>query len=186
LRRFRALAALVCAAGIATSCSSGTATARLSKDNQNPSPPSVTSPTGEALHNAITTPYDKLQADGSVTLASYLGRPMVVNFFAEWCTPCAAEMPDFETVHQQLGDKVAFVGISADDRRKDAEDIVARTKVTYDLGFDPDQKVLRAFGGLGLPTTVLIRADGTVAETRTGAISIGDLRSKIEKQLGVG
>jgi thiol-disulfide isomerase/thioredoxin len=147
--------------------------------------PPVTSPTGKALDAALTTTYDKLQADGSDTLASYLGRPVVVNFFASWCTPCLAEMPDFEKVHQELGDKVAFVGISTDDRRSEAESIVGKTNVSYDLGFDPDQRVLRAFGGLVMPTTVLLNADGTVAETRSSAISIGDLRAKIDNHFGV-
>jgi thiol-disulfide isomerase/thioredoxin len=186
VRRLRALVVLLCAASVVAACSGGgTPEARLSKDNDPASPPSITAATGQALHAAVTTPYEKLHADGSDTLASYLGRPVVVNFFASWCNPCVTEMPDFQKVHEQLGDKVVFVGISADDRRKDAEDIVAKTKVSYDLGFDPDQRVLRAFGGLGLPTTVLIRADGTVAETRSGAISSGDLRAKIQKHFGV-
>ena len=54
-----------------------------------------------------------LLAGGSSSLAALHGTPVVVNFFASWCVPCVKEMPALESVHQELGGKVAFVGICA-------------------------------------------------------------------------
>jgi cytochrome c biogenesis protein CcmG/thiol:disulfide interchange protein DsbE len=125
--------------------------------------------------------------DGADTsLQAYAGTPVVLNFFQSYCAPCVTEMPDFEEVHQDLGDEVTFVGIAVQDRLEDAQEIVDRTGVTYELGRDPDGSLLQAAGGLVLPTTVLIRSDGTVVEVRSGAVSKGTLRDLIRDKLGVG
>ena len=55
------------------------------------------------------------------TFADYRGTPLVVNFFASWCTPCVREMPDLQQVHSELGSKVAFLGINNQDRAADGQ-----------------------------------------------------------------
>jgi cytochrome c biogenesis protein CcmG, thiol:disulfide interchange protein DsbE len=105
-----------------------------------------------------------------VRLADLRGRPAVVNFWASWCPFCVAEMPAFERVHQRLGERVAFVGIDQRDQRGPALALARRTGVSYRLAFDPAGRSFDAFGGLGMPTTVLLRADGTVAEIVTGQL----------------
>jgi thiol-disulfide isomerase/thioredoxin len=111
------------------------------------------------------------------------GRPAVVNFFASWCAPCVQEMPDFEDVHREYGDVVAFVGLAERESAEDSLEIVASTGVTYDIGRDPGGDVLAAFQGLAMPTTVFIAADGTITSLHSGALSAGDLRRTVEAQL---
>jgi hypothetical protein len=97
-------------------------------------------------------------------------------------------MPDFEAIHQQLGDRVTFVGMNyggGGETLGGAKDIVARTKITYDVGRDVDGALLKAVGGVTMPTTVFVRADGTIAKVRSGAVSKSDLRDLIRSQLGV-
>jgi cytochrome c biogenesis protein CcmG, thiol:disulfide interchange protein DsbE len=137
-----------------------------------------------SVRAAVSTPYETFAGD-TTTLAAYAGRPVIVNFFASWCTPCVAEMPDFESVHQQFGDKVAFVGLNVDDRKQDAADLVARTKVSYDVGRDAGTKIFQKLGGRDMPTTVFLRADGTMADAHNGAIRRHDLVDKIRSELGV-
>lgn len=77
--------------------------------------------------------------DGStVSLQDYAGTPMVVNFWASWCPPCIAEMPDLEAIHQSAGDRLAFVGVNTQDTPEEAAEMVDQTGVTYDLVRDPD------------------------------------------------
>lgn len=118
--------------------------------------------------------------DGTtVDFAAYRGRPLVINFFARSCTACVAEMPDFEAVSQELGDSVAFVGISTDPRLEDAERLVEQTGVTYDLGWDPAGELIVAFGGYAMPTTVMVDADGVIQNVQSRALSRSALRSLI-------
>jgi cytochrome c biogenesis protein CcmG, thiol:disulfide interchange protein DsbE len=123
---------------------------------------------------------------GRVRLADLRGRPAVVNFWASWCPPCVAEMPDFERVHRRLGGRVGFVGINQRDQSQAAEELARTTGVTYPLAIDPAGRSFDAFGGLGMPTTVLIATDGTVAEVFAGQLDEALLGERIRRVLGVG
>ena len=139
----------------------------------------------EALLGApLAVSYETFDGDPANT-GSYVGQPLVVNFFAAWCAPCVAEMPDFEDVYQQVGDQVAFLGISTDHRPEDGLDLVERTGITYDLGRDPDGDTFGAFGALAMPTTAFVDAAGTVVEVHSGALTAGQLRDRIDRHFGV-
>jgi len=120
---------------------------------------------------------------GTSDLTTYEGTPLVVNFFASWCVPCITEMPAFQQVHQQYGDEVAFVGLAVRDTLEEGQGIVDETGVTYDLGRDPRGDILTALGGLNLPTTVLVAADGTVTSVNTGELTVDELTQQIDQQL---
>jgi cytochrome c biogenesis protein CcmG, thiol:disulfide interchange protein DsbE len=122
---------------------------------------------------------------GRVRLADLRGRPVVLNFWASWCPPCLAEMPEFERVHRRLGDRVAFLGVNQRDQPQAAEQLARSTGVTYPLAVDPAGRAFDAFGGLGMPTTVLIGADGTVADIFAGQLDERLLGERIRSALGV-
>jgi peroxiredoxin len=122
---------------------------------------------------------------GQVRLADLQGRRVVLNFWASWCPPCAAEMPEFERVHRRLGDRVAFLGVNQRDQAQAAEQLARRSGVTYPLAVDTTGRAFDAFGGLGMPTTVLIRADGTVADIVAGQLDEPLLAERIRSALGV-
>lgn len=135
----------------------------------------------DTLDNALlTTPYELLEG-GNSSLGTHVGKPMLVNFFASWCAPCVAEMPDLEALHQEYGDRVVFIGLDTQETAEAGRKIVQKTGVTYEIGRDPDGAMFTAFGGLGMPTTVLIRPDRTIAERHSGALSADRLRSMIDK-----
>lgn len=120
-----------------------------------------------------------------VTLASLRGTPVVLNFFASFCTPCITEMPALESVHQQLGSKVLFVGLAVSDRKEDAQKLVRRTGVTYRTAQDKDGSVLSTLEGTVLPTTVLIDADGNIVASHPGEITADELLALVHDKLGV-
>ena len=117
------------------------------------------------------------------SVADYAGTPMVVNFFASWCVPCVREMPAFEQVHQDVGDQVAFLGVNVQDSVTEGRDLVDETGITYDVGRDPDGSLLAAFGGVAMPTTVLVDADGTIVRVLSGATDAEELRAAIDEDL---
>jgi cytochrome c biogenesis protein CcmG/thiol:disulfide interchange protein DsbE len=119
------------------------------------------------------------------SLSEYRGTPVVINFWASWCPSCVAEMPDFEKVHKDLRGEVAFIGIDQRDDRNAAEALAQQTGVTYRLAEDPDGRVFDAFGGVGMPTTAFIDADGNVVDVVTGQLTEELLREHINHSFGV-
>lgn len=131
---------------------------------------------------AISLP-DLRDPAARVELASLRGKPVVVNFWASWCVPCRKELPDFEAAHQRFGDRVAFLGVNHQDGRTPARDLLRETGVTYPSGADADGKTATDYGLRGLPSTVLISADGQIVASRTGQLSRSELDDMIEERL---
>jgi len=120
-----------------------------------------------------------------VTLAQFAGTPIVLNFWSSWCPFCIAEMPDFETVSRAAGDRVEFIGVNLQDDQGLANQLRKETGITYRVTRDPRGVVYDAFGGIGMPTTVFIDADGRVREVVTGQMSEAQLRGKIAEHFTI-
>lgn len=116
------------------------------------------------------------------TLDRYRGQPLVVNFFASWCGPCAREMPDFARVHRDLGGEVTFVGVNLQDNPQAALSLVERSGVGYDLGRD-DGTLFAALGGVAMPTTAFITAEGEVVDVHGGELSGRALEATVRRLL---
>lgn len=123
--------------------------------------------------------------DGAHPLADELDGPAVVNFFASWCAPCVAEMPAFESVHEDLGEAVDFFGIAVSDRTADATRIVEQTAITYPWARDERGDVANAARVRNMPATMFVDAGGEVVSVHSGALDAGELRDLIEEHLGV-
>jgi cytochrome c biogenesis protein CcmG/thiol:disulfide interchange protein DsbE len=144
--------------------------------------PSGVSRTGGGAAAAIELP--RLNGEGSVSLAAFLGRPVVVNFFASWCVPCRNEMRAFEAVSRELKDRVAFVGVNHLDDRQGALRMVAETGVRYPTGYDPEGRIAASYGLFGMPTTLFVAPDGRLLETYTGELSRDQLKKSISRLFG--
>jgi thiol-disulfide isomerase/thioredoxin len=108
-----------------------------------------------------------------VHLADYQGRPILVNFWATWCTPCRHEIPMFvELVEKYKAQKFTVLGISVDDKPEDLRPFAAEFKMNYPvlvgLGHDDIQE---HYGAGALPVSWFIRADGTVDYKHMGTQS---------------
>lgn len=124
--------------------------------------------------------------DGSpASLDDYDG-PIVVNFWASWCPACVVELPDFQAVSEQLGDSVTFIGVNVlPDDRAAAEALIAETGVGYQLAEDEGGALYAEFGGIAMPTTVFIGADGEVVNVHSGTLFEDDLRERISELFGI-
>lgn len=136
--------------------------------------------TGEPLDIAVTWP------DGEeLALADSIDGPTVVNFFASWCPPCIAEMPDFESVSQEVAGDVEFIGVAVQDRTADATRIIEQTGVTYRWARDGRGDVANAARITQMPATLFVDADGEVVSVHSGALDTDQLRDLLESELGV-
>lgn len=109
------------------------------------------------------------------------GTPVVLNFWSSTCIPCLKEMPAIEEVHTELGGDVTVVGVDVTDTEDAGNEMVARTGVTYRNARDPRSEIFSVFGGIALPRTVLIDADGTVVATHSGELDADELRGLLDE-----
>ncbi len=123
--------------------------------------------------------------DGATTtLNDYVGKPLVVNFWASWCPSCIAEMSRaFKPVQEQLGDTVTFVGVNIQDSRDKAVELLAETGVQWVSVENEDGSLWAELGGLAMPFTVFISADGEIADKHNGPLNESLLMDRIEEKL---
>ncbi len=123
--------------------------------------------------------------DGTTTELTTGGAPLVINFWASYCGPCVAEMPAIEQVYQANRDRVGVLGLQVQEAAELGVPLAERTGVTYPLGRDPKGELVRTLGGMNLPTTVFVAADGTITEVHAGAVTAEELQALIDEHLPV-
>ena len=99
----------------------------------------------------------------TVKLSDYRGKPVVLNFWASWCTPCRKEFPLLrKTLAAHHGDFV-LVGVNTNDPvESDGRSFAEQEKVPWPNGFDPGAVVARGYGVDPLPQTFFIDRDGKI------------------------
>jgi thiol-disulfide isomerase/thioredoxin len=123
-----------------------------------------------------------------VKLASFKGKPIVVNFWATWCGPCRAEIPslvELNTEYGAQGKDVVILGISVDDPIEKLKPYATQMKMNYPVlvGNGRDD-VQDAFGPLwGIPVTVFIDREGRIAKKHSGIASKEQFEQEIKALL---
>jgi cytochrome c biogenesis protein CcmG/thiol:disulfide interchange protein DsbE len=105
-----------------------------------------------------------------VTLESFKGKVVLLNFWATWCGPCKAEIPGFVELQSKYPDDLVVVGFSVDDPADKARAFAEEYKINYPilLGLGRDE-VQDAYGPIwGIPTSFLIGRDGRVCKKHMG------------------
>lgn len=121
---------------------------------------------------------------GSTTLAAYAGTPTVVNFFASYCSPCRAEMPDLEAASKEYADEIDIVGVSRDLDESSWTAMVEETGVTFPTVFEGAAgQLFEAIDGRFMPTTIFLDADGQLVHTVAGLQTEDSLRDLINSEL---
>jgi peroxiredoxin len=98
-------------------------------------------------------------------LADFRGKYVPLDFWASWCAPCVAEMPNLQAIQDQFANDPRFVvvGLNVDDEPGPATQLVKALKLSWRQGFvGPDSSVVSAYGATAIPATFLIGPDGKV------------------------
>lgn len=120
------------------------------------------------------------------TMQRYLGKPLLVNFWATWCPPCVKEMPDLDALSKAYPD-IHFLGIAVDTSRN-VNKFLLTTPVSYDLLVAGHRGVqlMRGLGNSkgGLPFTLLFDAEGVVQHQVLGQIEKAALAAVLAGHVG--
>ena len=116
----------------------------------------------------------------TVSLASYAGRPVIVNFFASWCEPCQRETPMLARFYASERGRVVILGVDANDQTAAALRFTAKAEVGYPVGFDAfPSPVTVSYGVLALPQTFFLDAEHHIVAKVMGAVTPRQLTSDV-------
>lgn len=119
-----------------------------------------------------------------VHLSDYMGKPIVVNFWASWCGPCKSEMPEFEEKYKELGEEVQFLMVNMTDGSRETVDVASEfinaQGYTFPVLYDTDINAAYLYSVYSLPTTYFIDNDGYIVAYAAGAIDGATLQRGID------
>ncbi len=116
----------------------------------------------------------------NVSLTDFKGKALILNFFASWCPPCRAEIPDFIELQKTYGDKgFTFVGVALVSAQE-AKDFAAKMGINYPILVD-DGKVSVLYGPVrSIPTTFIIDKNMKVVKMFIGSRSKSEFETEIK------
>ena len=119
-----------------------------------------------------------------VNLSDYMGTPVVINFWASWCPPCKAELPDFDKACAEFDD-VVFLMVNLTDGKRETKAIVdefiSENGYKFPVYYDTEYSAAYAYNVSSIPATYFIDADGNIAESHIGMINYDTLVDGINK-----
>jgi thiol-disulfide isomerase/thioredoxin len=124
--------------------------------------------------------------DGSTLALDELPGPVVVNFWASWCGPCAKEAPHLAAVAEQYDGRVSMVGVNVRDSAANARAFEREYGIEYPSWDDESAQIASQFGALGpagLPSTVLLDQQGRVAARLFGAVTARQIAPRLDALL---
>ena len=126
----------------------------------------------------------RLDAPGTLSLASLRGKVVAVNFWASWCGPCRDEAPLLEqTWTQNRAKGLVVLGVDANDYSGDARRFVRRHGLTYPILLDAHGSTLGRWGVPGLPTTFVVDRGGRVVAKVVGGLRVGDNAESFSREV---
>jgi thiol-disulfide isomerase/thioredoxin len=140
-------------------------------------------PSSAALFAATLNDLD----DKPVALERYKGKPLVVNFWARWCGPCRAEIPELIKFRATHKGKIEILGIGIEDKAEPAKEFAKAYEMDYPVFVAKDKGIplMQPLGNTkgGLPYTLFIDRRGQVVKIKLGQIRQADLNGMAEALL---
>jgi cytochrome c biogenesis protein CcmG/thiol:disulfide interchange protein DsbE len=119
-----------------------------------------------------------------LALRSLRGNPVVLNFWASWCIPCAHEAPRLVASAKEHEGRLLFLGVDVQDFPSDARKFLRRFHVNYVSVRDGGSGTYDAYGLTGLPESYFLDARGRIVAHKIGEISTAELEDGLRQALG--
>jgi cytochrome c biogenesis protein CcmG, thiol:disulfide interchange protein DsbE len=114
-----------------------------------------------------------------ISLSSFNGRPLIVNFFASWCGPCKKETPLLAKFYRQRAGSVVIIGVDANDKAPAARRFVQADAVTYPIAFESTPATADAYGVVAIPQTFFLNARHRIVKRIYGDVTMKQLTAGV-------
>ncbi len=105
------------------------------------------------------------------TLSDLRGTPVVLNFWATWCGPCRAEMPELVSAANRYDPKVRVIGVDQGEPPEDVQAFADELGIGFPIPLDRDMSVADNYRVTGMPTTFFIDRDGIIRQIWAGEMN---------------
>lgn len=123
-------------------------------------------------------------AGETVRLSDYIGKPVIINFWATWCGSCKSELPAFDAAYQAHGEDVHFLMVNLTDGVEETVDkvntFIADNGYTFPLLFDTEMEGTMTYGVYSIPLTVFVDAKGNLLGGHPGAMNSETLEQYVD------
>ncbi len=139
------------------------------------------------VRNPDPAPDFKLTSlDGKpITLAALQGKVVLLNFWATWCGPCRAEIPDLVALQERYKGHLQIIGLNVDDEEADIQQYVQETGINYPVAMTSNDVRIQ-FGGIpALPTSFVLDTEGRVVQKHVGLWNPAVYETEIRALLGM-
>jgi len=130
----------------------------------------------------VAPDFDLPGGKGAVKLSDYKGKVVYVDFWASWCGPCKQSFPWMNDMQSRYSGKgLNLVAVNVDQKAEDAQTFLKDNAAKFTVAYDQGGKTPKAYAIKGMPTSVLIGADGKVLMVHSGFKE--EQRDELEKQI---
>jgi cytochrome c biogenesis protein CcmG/thiol:disulfide interchange protein DsbE len=127
---------------------------------------------------------ERLDGRGQLSLASFRGRPVVVNFWASWCAPCKSEAPALERTWREYRDRgLVVLGVDYTDASSDARRFVEKRGLTFPIVRDPTGRIGSSYRLTGVPETFVLDRKGRLVEHLLAPVDSDQNRSAFTRAI---
>jgi Peroxiredoxin len=164
-----------------------------SNDNQNSSDKSNTdSNNNKSTANPVGINQDSIKTKAKdfklkdlngkeLSLSDLRGKKVFLNFWATWCPPCKAEMPEIEKLYQETkSSDLVIVAVDIGEPLNDVKTFIDQNKYNFKVLLDSNQSVAEQYGISAIPTSFFIDKEGNIVSTHTGPMNTNQMKEYIK------
>jgi thiol-disulfide isomerase/thioredoxin len=138
--------------------------------------------TGMPNVGEVAPNFEYTLSDGTRHQLSELhGKKVLLNFWATWCEPCRAEMPDLQQVLANYGDSVVVLGVNKLETAAVIPPFAEELGVSFPLIVNTEGDIANRYGAKNIPSSFFINTDGTIGARRIGVMTYDFMKSQIDQ-----